>query len=222
MDDAPNFENYSYDELLEAKLNIDKQRYPDRYNIISELLSNFDEQNGTSSEETLSNADRYSTFWPRCWAAFIDGVLFAFVIYIECLVFGVEYARENSLIQALNGVQLSVYFIIMHGVYGQTLGKMLVGVEVLNYKDEGRIHIPQAFKRESVNLALNSFWAILVVAITIEMSMHNAISQPLVFSSILLGIFSFLWTLSEFVTMLFNKKRRALHDLIGGTVVVRT
>ena len=222
MDDAPSFENYSYDELLDAKLHIDKHQYPERYNRINELLSNFDEKNGTSSEEIISNIDRYSTFWPRFLAALVDGVLFAFIIHIECLIFGVEYSREDSLIQALNGIQLSIYFIIMHGVYGQTLGKMAVGVEVLNYKDEGRIHISQAFKRESVNLALNSFWAILIVATTIEMDMYSTISQPLVFSAILFGILSILWALSEFVTMLFNNKRRALHDLIGGTVVVRT
>ena len=30
------------------------------------------------------------------------------------------------------------------------------------------------------------------------------------------------WFVLEIITMLLNKKRRALHDLIAGTVVVRT
>jgi uncharacterized RDD family membrane protein YckC len=31
-----------------------------------------------------------------------------------------------------------------------------------------------------------------------------------------------IWIWGEFVTMLFNKKRRAVHDFIAGTVVVRS
>ena len=31
-----------------------------------------------------------------------------------------------------------------------------------------------------------------------------------------------IWFVLEIITMLLNKKRRALHDLIAGTVVVRT
>ena len=37
------------------------------------------------------------------------------------------------------------------------------------------------------------------------------------------GVFSWLsyaWMLSEVVTMLFNEKKRAIHDFIAGTVVV--
>jgi uncharacterized RDD family membrane protein YckC len=30
------------------------------------------------------------------------------------------------------------------------------------------------------------------------------------------------WIWGEFVTMLFNRKRRAVHDFMAGTVVVRT
>ena len=38
----------------------------------------------------------------------------------------------------------------------------------------------------------------------------------------LLAIVPGLWFLAEVVTMLTNEKRRALHDYIAGTVVVRT
>jgi len=31
-----------------------------------------------------------------------------------------------------------------------------------------------------------------------------------------------IWVWSEFVTMMFNKRRRAVHDFIAGTVVVRS
>lgn len=37
------------------------------------------------------------------------------------------------------------------------------------------------------------------------------------FTTVLINI----WVWGEFVTMLFNKKRRAVHDFIAGTVVVK-
>jgi uncharacterized RDD family membrane protein YckC len=61
---------------------------------------------------------------------------------------------------------------------------------------------------------------ILVVATSLEMS--GAISEGLSYAVIGFGILAMVWGISEFVTMLFNDKRRALHDYIGKTVVVRT
>ena len=42
--------------------------------------------------------------------------------------------------------------------------------------------------------------------------------------SLIFWVFAVLatWFLLELITMLFNKKRRALHDFIAGTVVVRS
>lgn len=38
----------------------------------------------------------------------------------------------------------------------------------------------------------------------------------------ILGIGSLLWFVAEIVTSLMNQKRRAVHDFIAGTVVVKT
>ena len=34
--------------------------------------------------------------------------------------------------------------------------------------------------------------------------------------------FLVIWIAGEYVSMLFNRRRRAIHDLLGGTVVVKT
>lgn len=221
MDNAPKFDHYTYEDLLDAKQNIDRERYPDRYQKINSLIANFDEKNGIVAEEIISNVNKYSTFWPRFWAAIIDGILFAIILYTECLILGIEYSTEDKFLQAVNGIQISIYFIFMHGLYGQTLGKMALGVMVLNHQDEENINIPQALKRESVNLAINTFWTVLIFAVSISMEWYGSISESLIYSAAIFGLLSILWALSEFVTMLFNQKRRALHDFIGGTVVVR-
>jgi uncharacterized RDD family membrane protein YckC len=50
----------------------------------------------------------------------------------------------------------------------------------------------------------------------------NAVLPTVAALSIMLGITDTLWSWAEIITMLTNKKRRAVHDFIAGTVVVRT
>ena len=222
MDASPNYKNYTLEELLDVRSNIDKEIYPERAKEIELALSVKMEHPETKLEVAREKElDKYSTFWPRFWAATIDGIVFAIILYIECLVFGVEYSTQDTFLQALNGVQFAIYAIFMHGYFGQTLGKMFMDVKVLNHDTETDINVKQALRRESVNLVLNisSVLIILVVATSLEMS--GAISEGLSYAVIGFGILALAWTLSEFVTMLFNGKRRAVHDYIGKTVVVR-
>jgi uncharacterized RDD family membrane protein YckC len=102
----------------------------------------------------------------------------------------------------------------MHGKYGQTLGKMACKIVVLDVSEQS-LTMRQAVLRDILGLIL------LCVGLT-----HNIprivqgidISAPpnllIVFSG--LGLF-----LVEIVTMFTNDKRRALHDFIAGSVVIR-
>lgn len=223
MDYEPNFSEYSYNDLLDAEKHINKDMYPQRYETVVKLLNDpnhLPEGKIESSKEI--EVDKYSTFWPRFWAAIIDGIVFAIILYVECLVFGVEYSAEDQFLQALNGVQFAIYAIFMHGCFGQTLGKMFMDVKVLNHDTETEINVKQALRRESVNLALNISWVLIILVVAISLELSGAISEGVAYGVIGFGILATVWGLSEFITMLFNDKRRALHDYIGGTVVVRT
>ncbi|MBX2849425.1 MAG: RDD family protein [Acidiferrobacterales bacterium] len=222
MDFKPNFASYTYEELLDVKDNIDRAQYPDRYQEIVDLLASPERKlEKTDKVEGKREIDKYDTFWPRFWAMLIDGVLFAAILFVECLLFGLEYSTEDRFLQALNGIQLSMYLIIMHGVYGQSLGKMVAGVRVLNHKTETKIGVLQALRRESVNLALNVVWAMMILAVAISVELTGTITTGFAYMIIGFGFLTLAWSLSELVTMLFNEKRRALHDFIGKTVVVR-
>jgi len=129
---------------------------------------------------------------------------------------------QDQFIQALNAVQFSIYVILMHGYFGQTLGKKVMKIKVLNHDTETDINIKQALIRESVNLVLNIFWALIILLIIISFKMTGAIYNGLYYAMMIFSILSTVWGVSEFVTMLFNDKRRAVHDYIGKTVVVRT
>jgi len=222
MDYEPNFSEYTYNELLDAQKNINKEKYPQRYEEIKKRLNDrcYAPDGKT---ETLDDVEvgKYSTFWPRFFAAIIDGILFALILYIECLLFDIEYNSQDRLIQALNGVQFAIYAIFMHGYFGQTLGKMLMNIKVLNHETETAIDIKQALKRESVNLTLNISWVLIILVVATSVEISGTISIGLSFAVIGFGILTMFWGISEFITMLLNDKRRAIHDYIGKTVVVR-
>ncbi|ABV88709.1 RDD family protein [Shewanella pealeana] len=222
MDKMPDYASYSYDELLDVEQHINKQQYPERYAAIIGLINDprylkEDKQECESREQD----SKYSTFWPRFWAATLDGILFSALLIGQCYLLGVEYDQQNHFQQAIHGMQLCIYIILMHGFFGQTLGKMCLKVKVLNHDDETRIGLKQAFIRESINFAINAFWLSLLIYIGVTVGLNGNISDSLINIMVAFGILAFIWAISEFITMLSNKKRRALHDYIGKTVVVR-
>jgi uncharacterized RDD family membrane protein YckC len=224
MDYKPNFNEFTYDELLDAEKHIDKDTYPERYEEVIKLL-NDPEHLPQAKNEIVEEIEvsKYSTFWPRFWAAFIDGILFAVILYVESLIFGFDYNQQDNFFQTFNAIQLGVYAVLMHGLCGgQTFGKMALGVKVLNHSDETEIGVKQALRRESVNLVLNTLSLILIVIVASSIETTGTLSTIVTLSAAVLGVVAIVWVISEFVTMLFNDKRRALHDFIGKTVVIRT
>lgn len=124
-------------------------------------------------------------------------------------------------LQAVNGIQYIGYVVFMHGFYGQTLGKMVMDVKVLDHDTETDITLKQSVRRESVNIAINSSWILLLLFISISLQQLGSVPEVLTYLIIGLNSLATVWALSEFITMLFNEKRRAIHDFIGKTVVVR-
>lgn len=112
-----------------------------------------------------------------------------------------------------------IYSVVLHWLYGQTLGKAVMEVKVVNYPDESPISFQQAFLRDCVPIVL---LIVMVVFMFFAPVPENVESFGL-FSIVLLALSftHFIWFLLEIVTMLFDDKHRALHDFIAGTVVVR-
>jgi len=162
--------------------------------------------------------ERYRTFWPRFWAGFIDGLVFLPVEFLLWWISGLESSGWLSFAtDVLNGIASLAYTILLHWRYGKTIGKMLMRVTVLTYEAETRITFRQSFLRESP-------WVMLVMAAWILAGVALATataSTPLWILINILRWCSFVWYLVEIVTMLTNEKRRAVHDYIAGTVVVR-
>jgi uncharacterized RDD family membrane protein YckC len=163
---------------------------------------------------------KYSTFAPRFAAGFLDGLIFWPVGWLRSFAYlHTAPVPLKVLIYIISSCVFLVYSIWMHGKFGQTLGKMACKVIVLDIS-ERPLSMRQAVLRDILGVVLLPVG----LAVDIPRIIHGIdiyapanvtpIDWVLMYST--LG-----WFVIEVVTMLTNKKRRALHDFIAGSVVIR-
>jgi uncharacterized RDD family membrane protein YckC len=164
---------------------------------------------------------RYDTFWKRFFAGWIDGLV---LLPISVLDFYLLSPHRPELLLILWGCFSfsigPVYSVMMHARFGQTVGKMVEGVKVLNLDEDRLPSIRQAFLRDIGDIVNNALSLLLFLRLVI-IGRYAGLGSLGSGAGQLLSYGTFLWFLLEIVTMLTNHKRRALHDVIAGTVVVR-
>lgn len=166
--------------------------------------------------------DRYSTFWPRLWAGFLDGLVFSPISIAASYLLWPNHGTIFLICWTI--FETSAYYVYsvwMHAHYGQTLGKKWMGVQVLNVAEDRIPTLWQAFLRDIGDIALTAAG----LCYTLYLILTHHYSPAVVETSLFLGVVSWAntgWFVLEMVTMFTNPKRRAFHDLIAGTVVVRT
>jgi uncharacterized RDD family membrane protein YckC len=167
-----------------------------------------------------SDSNQYRTFWPRLGAAFLDGAALAPLGWIDRLIWN-SFSFAPILLSWITfylaiSVAYSVGFV---AVFGQTPGKMACGIKIMG-NDHSPVTLKQAFMRHSVSLSMSVFFLVLQIKNVLNGQLENrgyGNYQTLIW----VGGAMIVWGIMEFVTMLTNKRRRAIHDFIGGTVVVR-
>lgn len=171
----------------------------------------------------------YAGFWRRLAANLIDALVLMPVSVAPLALTLHSKALALIIVLFSSGAVGLLYTIYFHATYGQTLGKMALGIRVLR-TDGQRIGWYEAFWRSAVDVA---FWAILFTSSVVTlMSMPEDRFVGLSWAALDIEIahtrktfFRYLewlasaWLYSEVVTLLFNEKKRALHDFIAGTVV---
>lgn len=177
--------------------------------------------------EQRTIARRYETFGPRFIAAILDGlVLMAAGLLLNLINNNLHGLIYIILLGMLHQFLPFIYSILMHGTYGQTLGKMAMKVKVVDFKSEENITMFQAFLRDCIPLLLMlvSYFMIAIITngfknewITPEPGFNLASTVITIINGL-----SLVWSILEIGSMLMNEKSRAIHDLIAKTVVVRT
>jgi uncharacterized RDD family membrane protein YckC len=165
--------------------------------------------------------DKYSTFWPRFWAGLIDGLVLCPISIIDNYMYPPRVDKPLLVIWTIfSFLTYSTYSVLLHARYGQTVGKKAMNIKVMNFGEDRLPSYGQAILRDIGEVGPGFIGsAYLIFLILADRSSREAISSNWVL--IALGFANLGWFVLELVTMLTNKKRRALHDLIAGTVVVR-
>ncbi|HEV8248002.1 MAG TPA: RDD family protein, partial [Polyangiaceae bacterium] len=166
----------------------------------------------------MAVAPLYRTFWRRFWSGNVDGLIFLPLREFDSLIaphLTTPIARTAWFV--LVSSAFPAYSVYMHGRFGQTLGKRFLRVKVTDLAG-GPLTMGQAFRRELINLAF-TVWSVMLGAAVLMRGGNRpdpteADLGPA--AGIAFGLFGL-----ELLSTLGSSKRRALHDLIAGSVVVR-
>lgn len=162
--------------------------------------------------------EKYRTLVPRFCALILDIILLLPLGILEDLI------RSSAFSQPLKwtlffiiSLAYIVYFVVMHGLFGQTVGKMLMKVKVLDVS-EAPIKFRQAILRDFPQLFITVGSFIFLYPLSqndIDPNSPGYWNNPFV-------VLMLIWGIVDTFAPLTNDKRRAMHDYLARTVVVRT
>jgi uncharacterized RDD family membrane protein YckC len=84
--------------------------------------------------------DRYSTFPPRFWAGGVDSCVLWPIGFISSILLFLNIPKSLAvLLVIIEGLTGLIYTVVVHARYGQTVGKMVTKVRVVDFHTEERI-----------------------------------------------------------------------------------
>jgi uncharacterized RDD family membrane protein YckC len=171
----------------------------------------------------------YAGLWKRVAAGLLD-----FIVWLPMIVLTTwidTFSRLFELYYFVPGIVLELFYsVYLVRRFGGTPGKRLMRLRI-RQTDGTEIGYREAFLRYLPELVMNAVASLGIVVATLKITDAEYLSLsdsdqsfPLMalapswyFPALML---TYVWILSEFVVMMTNRKRRAIHDFIAGTVVV--
>ena len=156
--------------------------------------------------------DIYSGFLPRLGANLLD---FIIVIPVGILFITIKSFFVTSF---LNLLFIFWYNVYLPKKYGGTPGKLSVRIKIIKI-DSSQIGWREAILRESITIIFSIIGFFLTIITLISATQYLSI---LFVIKRVITILSNIWFWSEIIVLLFNKRKRALHDYIAGTVIIKS
>jgi uncharacterized RDD family membrane protein YckC len=177
------------------------------------------------------NESIYAGFWTRLGSLLLDFLIL--LPYVILILFLNGLSKNAYYLTFIPGLIFHFWFsIYLVKRYGGTPGKLIVGIKVLKL-DGTDVTWREAILRQIINFALTVFAsAITIYALSIadgeyyeslgwmKKQQYLFALTPLLFT--LYTWTSNIWIYSELFVLLFNKRKRALHDFVADTVIVKT
>jgi len=182
------------------------------------------------AEEPHTIALRYAGFWPRLGALLLDIVLLAPLGGLAW--WGYTHVRLLPLYFAVPDVLVGLlYNVYLVQRFGGTPGKLIVGIRIRKVNGSP-VGYREAFLRYLPEFVLGVLGSLAFVSAVLQMSDSE---YPLSFTELTTRVMPLMpswykpvhwteniWMWGELIVLLTNRKRRALHDFIAGTVVVHS
>jgi uncharacterized RDD family membrane protein YckC len=174
---------------------------------------------------------RYAGFWPRLCSLLLD--FFAMLPLAALILWGDGHWRLFMAYYLIPGILFALFYsvyLVRH--FGGTPGKLIMGIRIRRLDGEP-VGYREAFLR---NLPDFIFYLLMSVALLFPLfHMSDTEYHSLSFHERRMRLVELapswykplqtvqgVWVWGELIVLLTNRKRRALHDFIAGTVVVHT
>lgn len=158
--------------------------------------------------------EKYQTLWRRIAAFVLDSFILIPINLVVSFVF--VFVTENRVLlrASAGGFVAVLYYILMHYYYGHTVGKMVAKVKVLD-ESEKPISFGQSILRSLPQLIP------LMFAVSFSTADRSSGSSAEFWERTIYAL-SAAFFLIDALVCAASAKNRAIHDMIAGTIVVRT
>ncbi len=210
--------------------------HPKIYGYLSEIKMGLMEKikelktvKGVKTAYRIKSVKIYAGFWKRFAAKLLDIIILFPWIYVSMKA--VQSSKYGSAYVFIPNMLINVLFnVYLVASYGGTPGKLMMNIRITR-EDFSPVNYYQASLRFSVAFLLTVVMGLgeLLGAFSIPDAHYYGASyaeksQMLLNASPFWGTkvrsFLILWTWSELIVMLTNRRRKSIHDYIAGTVVV--
>lgn len=171
----------------------------------------------------------YAGFWKRFGSYCLDVIVMIPIIALS--FWGNEQSRLFQLYYLIPGLAFGIWFhVYLVQRFGGTPGKLLLGIKIAKL-DGSAVGYKESILRYSVLFVISVLSSVPIVIDSLGMTDAEYFSMgwqdrsvemveraPFWYGYVLIAMNIWIW--SEFIVMLTNKKRRAVHDFIAGTVVI--
>jgi uncharacterized RDD family membrane protein YckC len=182
------------------------------------------------ARETLAVEPEYGGFWIRLGAFFVDAILplpLTLIFFSDIL-----NRREHDVLYVASFIIALFVHVYCVKKWGGSPGKLLCGLKVVT-EDLRAVGWKEAWLRHGGNLVLSVasgivyFWALGQITDSefSSLGFMDRTRRIMAISGNAQTAITWLtnaWMWSEFIVLLCNSRRRALHDFLAGTVVVRS
>lgn len=158
----------------------------------------------------------YKTAARRLFAAIIDSGAWLAILFALDFQLQKHLNLKTYKLWQIYSLQLFwMYSFFLHGLNGETLGKRIMKIKLIDFESRLSTSFGLAFRREL---------PFILVQFTIGVILYLKPGAPVTDVSyfiLLLNATGAFWLVLELATMFTNKRRRAIQDYIGGTLVIR-